>query len=370
MKPFKAINARESITNIGADFVSVVFRYFEGDYSHATFLRNENPRLFNRARTEAIKGDFEALSKLSLNILDSLEAIDARVEVCNGHVFFEGREMHNFATEKICQLHKQGLPIGGWVNFVKNTMANPHAITVEDIYCFLDNHEGSPITEDGAILAYKKVGNDYMSFFKSNYTKKRECWKPGSVVTLPYDHCDPDRNKTCSAGLHFCSRSYAPHTFGCDGRLVMVKIFPQDIVAIPVEYGLAKGRCCKAEVLQDITDAYDNFSFGSLYSRSGDEITVENDIDASDLMGSVMFAHIEHTLILYANALIDAEGDLTANVGDLIDKLEKFAMSIGDDNFVYDEEDVLYVLEHSEDEKIDKMYDVEFEADVFVKVTL
>lgn len=368
METTQKINSQLSILNVGTDFISATFMSDNNtNVGSATFLRAENPRLFQRARAAAVQNDVNTLSTLSLSILDSFEAIDSRFHVSAGRVFFEGRELNNFATEKIHALWKAGLPIDNWVNFIKNTMANPHAITVEDTYRFLEGHEGCPITDDGAILAYKKVDNDYMSFFSSSFTNKKESWAPGQTVELPRDHCDPDRNVTCSHGLHFCSRSYAPHAFWGSGRVVMVKVFPQDIVAIPLEYGMAKARCCKAYSVRDITDEYAEFAFLSSYTAEGEARAFE-EADSTGFMDEEIFEDIEEVLSSYGQTLEIAGGVMTTKVYDLVERLTKFADSMGKDLFVYDEEDILYVLERTEDEDIKRMYNVEFSSDVFVRV--
>ena len=41
---------------------------------------------------------------------------------------------------------------------------------------------------------------------------------------------------------------------GSGDKIVLVKINPADVVSIPDDYGFAKGRCCRYEVVADITD--------------------------------------------------------------------------------------------------------------------
>lgn len=349
-----------------ADFVSVTFTLESGEHQNRTFLREQNPRLYNRALTAVRKKDYERLAGLSLNLVDDLNAIDERFEVINGVVYFEGRRLNNFVTERISELYHAGLPITNWVNFLKNTMANVHAITVEDIYRFLDNHEGCPITEDGAILAYKKVADDYMSFCASNITHKRENWAPGEIVTLPREECDPDRTNTCSAGLHFCSRSYLPCFYGNSGKVVMVKIFPQDIVAIPVDYDFAKGRCCRAFVLKEIPDL-NSFAFGSFYSAQGEENTVAGE-GLSNGLDQDTVEHISGILEGYADSYINKGRTTRLSIADLTERLTKYAEAIGDDDFIYDEEDILFVIEHTEDEDVLDQYDIELVSEVFVNI--
>jgi len=71
---------------------------------------------------------------------------------------------------------------------------------------------------------------------------------------MPRDKVDNDRNRTCSTGLHFCSKTYLPAFGGSSGyRVMIVKVSPEDVVAIPSDYKNAKGRACKYEVVGEIS---------------------------------------------------------------------------------------------------------------------
>ena len=43
-----------------------------------------------------------------------------------------------------------------------------------------------------------------------------------------------------------------------DSRVMLVKINPKNVVSIPVDYNLAKGRCCEYEVVDEIIDCENN----------------------------------------------------------------------------------------------------------------
>lgn len=63
---------------------------------------------------------------------------------------------------------------------------------------------------------------------------------------------DPDKNETCSRGLHFCSFDYISHFETQNSRVIIVKINPRDVVSIPVDYNNTKGRCCEYTVLTEV----------------------------------------------------------------------------------------------------------------------
>ena len=66
---------------------------------------------------------------------------------------------------------------------------------------------------------------------------------------------DEDKDRTCSYGLHFCSIAYLPHFLDSkDGKTMILKINPKDVVAIPADYNNTKGRTCRYEVVGEYTD--------------------------------------------------------------------------------------------------------------------
>jgi hypothetical protein len=105
-----------------------------------------------------------------------------------------------------------------------------------------------PITPDGCFLAYKKVRNDYLDIHSGTMNNS-----VGQVVSMERNEVDDDKDRTCSAGLHFCSQDYLPHFGnGYDNRVVILKINPRDVVSIPSDYNNAKGRACRYEVVGEI----------------------------------------------------------------------------------------------------------------------
>lgn len=120
--------------------------------------------------------------------------------------------------------------------FLRNMFANTYINAVEEIYdfCLAMDFE---ITDDGCILAYKKVRADLGSVYDNGKTK-HEIGKYTEVEVF-----DTNRENTCSQGLHFCSRNYLNYYSG--EKVIIVKVDPRDIVSIPVDYNYEKGRCCR-----------------------------------------------------------------------------------------------------------------------------
>lgn len=198
------------------------------------------------------------------------EYTDNNITIVDGEVLYKGKVINNYVVDKILSFREKGFPYQPIVNFLNNLLESHSWDVVKELYSFLEKAKDMPITEDGAFLAYRKVDEDYMSFHANpDGTHNRN--KVGDVVEMLPSDVNPNRNETCSSGLHFCSQSYLPHFWGRSGRVMQVKIFPQHVITIPSDYNDAKGRCFKYEVVGECPDL-NALAFGSdLYTSSGSE---------------------------------------------------------------------------------------------------
>lgn len=170
---------------------------------------------------------------------------DGSIQVRDGVVLYNGRELHNSVTTRLLKNLEQGFDTTPTTRFLENLMLNPSYRAVQELYTFLEKNE-LPITEDGHFLAYKRVRNNFKDIHSGTFSNS-----VGQVVEIPRNEVCEDSEQTCSAGLHFCSYSYLPH-FGWSGdsdNVVAVKINPRDVVSFPTDYNHAKGRCCRYEVV-------------------------------------------------------------------------------------------------------------------------
>jgi hypothetical protein len=168
------------------------------------------------------------------------------VSIQDGVLLWKGVPTHSYLSTKIIEMLQQDLPIEPLVNFMHNLMSNPSNRAVNELYGFLEKG-GMPITPDGHFLAYKKVRANYTDCHSGKMDNS-----VGKTVEMARNAVDDDKDRTCSTGLHFCSRSYLDHFGGHDSRTVIVKINPADVVSIPSDYNDAKGRACKYEVIGEL----------------------------------------------------------------------------------------------------------------------
>jgi hypothetical protein len=183
-----------------------------------------------------------------LNIIEPKKAIinfgKGNVSIEGNKIFWKDREMHGALTQRLVQMIQEDFPIAPLVAFMENLMENPSKRAVTELYGFLEKNT-LPITPDGHFLAYKKIKQDYPDCYTGKIDNS-----VGQVVEMERNEVDDDQNRTCSAGLHFCSRDYLSHFSG--DRIVVLKINPRDVVSIPTDYNNSKGRACRYEVVDEI----------------------------------------------------------------------------------------------------------------------
>lgn len=139
------------------------------------------------------------------------------------------------------------------MKFANRLSQNPSKRSVEELYSFLEAAD-IEIDSDGMILCYKKVRADYTDVHSGQFDNR-----VGQTPTMPRSMVDDDSNRTCSSGLHVCSKAYLPH-FGGD-RVMLCAVDPADVVSVPNDYYSndngnvkAKMRVCRYEVVSEVTD--------------------------------------------------------------------------------------------------------------------
>lgn len=194
----------------------------------------------------AKKGDFTTAATL-VDIRAEVQAAIAgsAVELIGNNVCYLGEPIHSTLARRILELSSQGFNIKPLLLFLENLMQNPSKRAVDELYGFLEVSK-LPITDDGHFLAYKSVRQD----FKDHHTGTMDN-SVGAIVQMPRNAVDEDKDRTCSSGLHFAAHEYA-QGFGPSGRMVVLKINPRDVVAIPSDYNNQKGRACRYEVIEEV----------------------------------------------------------------------------------------------------------------------
>lgn len=224
---------------------------------------------------EAVKnGDWDVVK----DIVDPKKVIinygKGNVSIQGDKMFWKGREFHNSLSSRMIRMYQEGFSIEPMIALMDNLMENTSYRAVNELYSFLERNN-LPITSDGHILAYKRVNDDYMDVHSRSVPNKVATMfsdeeraampiKTGNqeevivkinsegntVVKMPRNQVDDDKNRTCSAGLHFCSREYLGNFGG--SRIMILKINPRDVVSIPNDYGFSKGRTSRYQVIGEL----------------------------------------------------------------------------------------------------------------------
>lgn len=240
--PFQAVVQPDTIV-----FTTTEGRTHAVAQSHPNFQRiREQIKAIREARAGGM--DIDALVHALVRLTDISQTLaedsSGRVVVRDGVVYYDGEEIHGAITDHIVWGLREGEDVKPHIAFLQNLMENPSKRSVDQLYQFIVKH-GMALTEDGHILAYKRVRGDFTDCHSGKFDNS-----PGRVVEMPRNKVNDNPNETCSTGLHFCAQSYLPNFGNDDGnRIVIVKVNPRDVVSIPTDYNHAKARCCRYEVL-------------------------------------------------------------------------------------------------------------------------
>jgi hypothetical protein len=205
---------------------------------------NRTAKIFNAA-LDAVKNDDVELFLQVVNTKDTVvQKSGGKVRIENGNLMFGDRVVTGLISARVFDMMELGLSIDPMMAFIDNLMKNPSKRAVDELFSFIEACD-LPITEDGHFLAYKRVREDYKDVHSGTMDNS-----VGQVVEMERNLVDEDKSRTCSAGLHFCSYEYLKHFSG--ERIVVVKINPADVVAIPIDYNNSKGRTCRYEVVEEM----------------------------------------------------------------------------------------------------------------------
>lgn len=183
-------------------------------------------------------------TKQSINIYGEgkFKVVDNHLEDDQGHI------LHGSLVERILKLQADNQPVKHLCKFLENLYQNPARHAIDELYLFLERND-LPITDDGCFLAYKGVEDDYLD--KWSHTYKNEV---GAVMEMPRQDVDDNRENTCSVGFHVGRFEYANDYAGSDGRMMVCKVNPKDVVSVPPDYDCSKLRTCRYEVVGEVTE--------------------------------------------------------------------------------------------------------------------
>lgn len=229
--------------SIGAESISIYHdgELFQVDKSHPNYSA-----VLEELRKPEGERDLALLKEMAEVPSFVAKLTMGRVQVGEDAVLFRGEPVSGYMTERLLKMAAAGDPIEPWAAFMDNLMDNPLPSLRDDLFKWMEKGK-MPITPDGCIIAFKKVRADYTDVHTGKFSNA-----VGAVLEMDRSACDTNRHNTCSTGFHFCSADYL-HNFGGE-RVMVVKINPRDVTAIPTDYNLTKARCCKYTVTGELTE--------------------------------------------------------------------------------------------------------------------
>lgn len=247
--PYSITNAHVNFERIKTKFKEITQFVKTGCIQHIMYVGED-------AKNEQLA----ILMNELINLTDVSTTINERgkgkIFVKDGTVWYADREIHNTITQRIVDGLNEGFDMNPYILFLENLLQNPSETAVNELYDFME-YGRMGITDDGYLIAYKKVRNNYTDVHSGKFDNS-----PGQSHSMARDRVDPDRNRTCSNGFHFCSFDYLSQFGG--QRVVLVKINPRDVVAVPADYNNTKARCSAYTVLSEL----ENYSENTLTNRS------------------------------------------------------------------------------------------------------
>lgn len=242
---------REYATSISSQ--SITAHFMNGD----TFVWPSDHPNFNEVRDAIKRGatgdEIRALMNVVGRLKETLTPLTQQagdVVVTREGVTYKGKLIRLSVTEKILAFIAEGFDASAYINFLEKLFKNPRKSAVDSLYDFLEANKIA-IAEDGDFIVFKKVRRDYKDIHSGTMDNS-----VGTQLRVEAWEVEEDRSKTCSQGLHVCARHYLPH-FGGDNyssRVVICKVNPADVVAVPYDYNNAKMRVCAYEVIGELND--------------------------------------------------------------------------------------------------------------------
>jgi len=201
------------------------------------------------AALKAIENDdydtaIQTIDKMA--IIDTVYSNQADFYIENGVCYFRDEPLAPGLSRRLIDMARANAPLEPMLRFLRRLSGNPSNRSSTQLLDFLDKNS-LPITEDGYFLAYKKITDNWKDCYSGRIDNS-----VGAVVSMPRNMVDDDPANTCSHGLHVASKAYLQHFYG--ERLILVKIDPADVVAVPLDYENSKMRVCRYVVLKEIDE--------------------------------------------------------------------------------------------------------------------
>lgn len=215
----------------------------------ARTITNTFPKFSNIKADILSKGNDDSLQDVYDNmcmkkVIDTFSEGNLTVDYENSRILYGTFEVKNSLVTHIFNMLEEGHDVLPMVRFLSKLMDNPDKGIIEQLYPFME-HNSIKISEEGNIIAYRKVSDDYKDLHTGSMDNS-----VGATVKMPRARVDCNPNNTCSSGIHAASVEYASG-FG-SGRLMLCEINPRDVCSVPVDYDFMKMRVCELVIKEEL----------------------------------------------------------------------------------------------------------------------
>ena len=222
--------------------------------------------LFQDIKDYVLEGCYEQALDLIDNRRAAKRAIrDTSFELVTDSLYLDDYRIPDNMAIRIFGLMAEYCSVKPLEKFFRNLLDNPSYRAVQELYGFLELSK-LPITDDGYFVAYKAVNSEFRDCHTGTMDNS-----VGAQPSMPRNLVDEDKNRTCSAGLHFAGYEYARGFVPHNGHLMAVRINPKDVVAIPSDYNNQKGRASTYMIVEEIENKADVLTDTPLYKGDFEE---------------------------------------------------------------------------------------------------
>jgi hypothetical protein len=197
-----------------------------------------------------------------------IEIIDVRVAIAKAaesptyqnvlefdgdNLMYRGAPLHGVWVDKILAFREKGYNFEPIFKALESLLKNPSGRARDRFSIFAERSQFG-FLPDGRMGAFKAVRGDFTDLRTGTFDNS-----PGKTVEMVRADVNDDPEQACSYGLHLGAMGYV-RTFGhWDGsranKVVFCAFWPEDVVAVPVDYDGEKMRVCKYEVIEEVDPA-------------------------------------------------------------------------------------------------------------------
>jgi hypothetical protein len=254
------------------------------DYRTADILDRVLPELYKHGRSELNLGEFSIAKiieektggavKVTTNSYGEVTSISSNNKMIEAALTGDlGAALTGVLEDAVSGDSVKGLPA-----FIENFSSIQREHSQKELLDFMKRCD-LPIADDGSIIVYKVLRRDpnREAYYVDCHTRTVP-QRVGSVVRMPESRVDPNRRNLCSSGYHVCSRTYIGNFSG--DVVVLCKVKPQDVIAVPLDYNGSKMRVKEYSIVAEIPT--------HLYNRLKRNAAMNSEEEGAKLIGRVV----------------------------------------------------------------------------------